>query len=468
MGIDDWMNDDAALDAALAGLGSPNGAEPVVGSGEILAHATSLLEAASVGGLTAAQQATSVAVSQSVGIAATETAGVAASLTGWKLVAAAVGLVSSGFLGGVVVHDRLEWATEDAVPRDQSVVSRLDSDDELLSRPDPIDDERVMVPRTRERDVAIVAPPPRSDDHRVSSQVDEPSNLPHMPMPAPDVQPLQTNADVASAGSPEPTLRAVPILIPTNSEVETLEPRGVEENPSDPHRPGEPSTGGSASTDVLPEAKIEDSTPSAVPRESAVGDGGEQDAIEPRLRTKQGANQNKQSSKADTDATVKRDRGAAVKKGRLNGALFTGAMSHFRQRQPQALRLGAGAFWESSRPTFIRAGLDVSMDIYPLSNAWVTNVGAELGLGTTALPGRLSFNWLVTVQDEKQDPACHRGVGPNIEMCSAWLMGPRIRGEITERVWVATDVKIPVGAFAPTSFTSVGLIVGVNGWKRRN
>ena len=44
---------------------------------------------------------------------------------------------------------------------------------------------------------------------------------------------------------------------------------------------------------------------------------------------------------------------------------------------------------------------------------------------------------------------------------------PRLRMELTDRVWVATEYRFPIGYYAFTSYSSVGLGVGVNGWKKR-
>ena len=517
MGLDDWLKDDASLDAALNQLGAPSGSTPTVEASEILAHATALLEAATVGGV-AAQQVGGAAATQVVGAGLGQVSSVTAGLAGWKTATVAIGMLSSGFVGGIVVQNQVQVLEVSSAKIEQAehvpAPMRLEAqpqvsppaDHQNSSSPSPLvaDASSGGTPQT----TSSVQPkePRRGVPSEGSSELGGASSLGQAPSePSPSVRstarstPTEPtrNTDAVGFGAGSYTGEVSGLTRLEHSKASTLTERADEAMEGLPARALDGESGvserdglaenrpGSQHLDnkgaaIHPMGSLEDDhahtseggqapvvpDPShqqagVIPEPSATEPIIEQLSMRPKKPAKS------PPKKAVDTANIERERGERERRSQLNGHLFTGAMSHFRAQQAQAVRLGVGTYVETNRPTFIRAGLDLSFDVYPTTDNWVTNVGAELGLGTDHLPGRASLNWMLTVQDEKADPMCHRAVAPELTMCSAWYTGPRIRAELSDRFWVASDLKIPIGAFASSSYTSVGLIVGVNGWRKR-
>lgn len=464
MGLDDWLKDDASLESALQGLGAPTGASPIVGAEEILAHATSLLPVAFGAG--AAGQAAMVG---SVGKA----------VIGWKAAVAAVGIAGSSFVGGMAVQHQLAPVVEAPAQEQASETARE------IKEVVGIEIEPALEPAIEE-DIGIEG----GSAPAAEGAVVAPAVLPG-PGPAPVVRaevPLPALAPVvraeipvaAAALPPQPAVEELP-----SKEAPIEEPvadealvQQIQAWPLDSGLPPEgdlPASDSVAAEASIPEADDGDSpvekglAPEEEPAVAMLDELDEEPeilALDEAPKTKKKKKQRKpkrRRAKQEAKVTVERDRGAAVKKGQLGAQVFAGAMSNFRHQTPRAARVGAGGYWESDKQTYTRAGLDLTLDVYnDRGLVLVTNVGAEVGLGVADVWGRPSVNMVLTVQDQGNDPAC-AATGPILwEPCTAWFMGPRLRFDLSDWVWTATEYRFPIGAYAGYSYSSVGMVVGVN------
>jgi len=469
MGVDDWLKDDASLESALQGLGAPTGASPIVGAEEILAHATSLLPVAFGAG--------------AAGQAAAGAGAVGKVVLGWKAAVAAVGIAGSSFIGGMAVQHQLVPAVE-AQPEEPAAEMENGIEDEVGIAIEPALEPEIEVemgtegapaPAVEGPAVAPVLPPVAVPAPAPVVRAESPVAVP-APAPVVQVEPLLATSQGPRALSPQPAVEPS-IEEPVAEEALVQQ---IQAWPLD--KPGAPETEAVAAAPGLPtdQAPSESGTlPEDAPVAEAMDVAEEAPAVamldeldeeselvladEAPTKKKKKKRKSKRRRKQAAKATVERERGTAVKNGQLGAQVFAGSMANFRQRYASAARVGAGGYWESDKETYTRAALDLTVDVYGDAGlVFVTNVGAEVGVGLGNVWGRPSVNMVVTVQDEGNDPGCYR-TGPIVEdLCSAWYLGPRVRLDITDLIWTATEYRHPIGAYAHSSYSSVGLVLGVN------